>query len=88
MRYGGALVTSETYNDFTKEERRAHKRHLKAFLKGKETYLSHYEYKEDNLGFKYREAVRAFVVRFNTERPLTKKELSLKRRKEKTNGRN
>ena len=85
--YGGALVTSETYNEMSKQERRAAKRHLKAFLKGKDTYLSHYEYHEDK-GFQYRDAIKAFVVRLKTERPLTKKEQSLKRRKAKRNGKN
>jgi len=38
MIYGGPLVTSLNYNQFTKEQRGDANAHLKAFLKGKDTY--------------------------------------------------
>lgn len=36
--YTGVVVTSENYKTFTKEERTAHQRHLRAYLSGKMFY--------------------------------------------------
>jgi len=52
--FGGERVTPENYSTYTKEERRRHKKHLKAFLKGKMFYRFGYRLHETEEGFTFK----------------------------------